>query len=155
MWTLMKDKKLQDFFSERRITWRYVVERAAWQGAMWERLIRSVKVCLRKVMGRTLLTEVEAVINSRPLTYLHTDCSEPSSLTPVHFLVGQRLTTLPPQPAQPTPVGKPVTACAARMTKRWQYRQKLINDYWNGWRKKKTLPHGTEISSSRQLKQAY
>lgn len=102
-----------------------------------------------------LLTEVEAVINSRPLTHLHTDCSEPSSLTPVHFLVGQRLTTLPPQPAQPTPVGKPVTACAARMTKRWQYRQKLINDYWNGWRKKKTLPHGTEISSSRQLKQAY
>lgn len=138
------DKKLQDFFSERRITWRYIVEWAAWQGGMWERLIRSVTVCLRKVMGRAilsfeelqaLLTEVEAVISSRPLTYLHSDCGEPSPLTRAHFLVGQRLTTLPPQLTQPSAVGKSASRDAARMTKRWQYWKKLINTYWNRWRK--------------------
>lgn len=69
----------------------------AW-GGFWERLVRSVKVILRKVLGRaelnfeemcTLLTEAEAIINSRPLTYVHNDVNEPQPLTPAHFLVGQ------------------------------------------------------------------
>lgn len=104
MWTLMKGKEMQELFTEKRISWRYIVERAAWWGGMWERLVRSIKMCLRKVLGRscleheelqTLICEVEAVINSRPLTYLHTESSEPSPLTPAHILTGQRITTLP------------------------------------------------------------
>ena len=52
-------------------------------GGFWERLIRSVKRSLRKSIGRsnltyeqlsTLIVEVEAVINSRPLTYIADDC---------------------------------------------------------------------------------
>ena len=46
-------------------------------GGFWERLIHSVKKCLRKVIGRetyeqlqTLLAEIESVINARTLTYL-------------------------------------------------------------------------------------
>ena len=45
----------------------------------WERLARSVKRCLRKLIGRALLTfdematlvvEIEATLNNRPLTYV-------------------------------------------------------------------------------------
>lgn len=42
----------------------------------------------------TLVTEVECVLNSRLLTYVHSDdVTEP--LTPSHLLVGHRSLTLP------------------------------------------------------------
>lgn len=34
----------------------------------------------------TLLIEVEAVLNSRPLTYVYKNSDEPQPLTPAHFL---------------------------------------------------------------------
>ena len=55
------------------------MEKAPWWGGFFERLIRSVKNCLKKVVGNARLTmdelsmvivEVEAVLNSRPLTYI-------------------------------------------------------------------------------------
>ena len=43
----------------------------------------------------TILIEVEAVLNSRPLTYPYVDINDASPLTPSHFLCGHRLLTLP------------------------------------------------------------
>ena len=43
----------------------------------------------------TILIEVEAVFNSRPLTYRYVDINDASPLTPSHFLCGHRLLTLP------------------------------------------------------------
>ena len=49
-----------------------------WVGSTWERLIRVVKNCIRKTVGRakieyfdmlTLLCDVENAVNFRPLTY--------------------------------------------------------------------------------------
>ena len=40
-------------------------------------------------------SEVEAVLNSRPVTYLYPDIEDNPPLTLVHFLCGYRLTTLP------------------------------------------------------------
>ena len=42
----------------------------------------------------TVITEIEAVINSRPLTYLCSEVKEGTPLTPSHFLYGKRLLTL-------------------------------------------------------------
>ncbi|KAL7880972.1 hypothetical protein SRHO_G00032260 [Serrasalmus rhombeus] len=62
---------------------------AAWWGGFWERLVRSVKIILRKVLGRaklnfeemcTMLTEAKAIINSRPLTYVSNDVDQPEPL---------------------------------------------------------------------------
>lgn len=72
-------------------------------GGVFERLIKSVKRCLRKMIGQAKLTydelstaviEVEAIINSRPLTYVSSDdLDEP--LTPSHLLVGRWILSLP------------------------------------------------------------
>ena len=143
LWTLMKGKEIQELFADKRIVWKYIVERAAWWGGMWERLVRSVKTCLRKIMGRsylkfeelqTLICEVEAVINSRPLSYLHTESSEPSPLTPAHFLTGQRITTLPPYPLGLRNSSSEKTT-ATQLNKRLQYRQRLSTNFWNRWKK--------------------
>ena len=42
-----------------------------------------------------MVTEVETVLNSRPLTYLYLDIEDNPPLMPAHFLCGYRLTTLP------------------------------------------------------------
>ncbi|XP_038162876.1 uncharacterized protein LOC119797746 [Cyprinodon tularosa] len=146
LWKGIKDPQLQEFFSEKGITWRFIAERAAWWGGFWERLVRSVKVILRKVLGRaklgfeevcTILAEAEAIINSRPLTYVHNDVDEPQPLTPSHFLVGQRLTCLPPKPF-PAETIHP-TANKEEMTRRWRYRQRLMTNFWNRWRREYLL----------------
>lgn len=146
LWKGIKDPRLQEFFSEKGITWRFIAERAAWWGGFWERLVRSVKVILRKVLGRaklnfeemcTILTEAEAIINSRPLTYVHNEVDEPEPLTPAHFLVGQRLTCLPPKPCA-VETNHP-TANKEEMNRRWRYRQRLMNNIWNRWRREYLL----------------
>ncbi len=49
----------------------------------------------KKILGKSLLTfeelstilsEVELVLNSRPLTYVYSDSNEPEPLSPAHFL---------------------------------------------------------------------
>ncbi|XP_008418940.1 uncharacterized protein LOC103471603 [Poecilia reticulata] len=146
LWESIKDPQLQNVFSEKGITWRFIAERASWWGRFWERVVRSVKVILRKVLGRaklsfkevwTTLAEAEAIINSRSLTYVHIDVDEPQPLTPAHFLVGQRLTGLPPRVFS-ADTNHP-TATKEEMTRRWRYRQRLMTNFWNRWRKEYLL----------------
>lgn len=131
------------------------MERAAWWGGMWERLVRSVKTCLRKVVGKaslhyeeieTILTEVEAVVNSRPITFTHTSSEEPVPLSPSHFLIGQRLTALPPAVSMTSAVPD---VSKAQLVKRWRYRQRIVNMFWCRWRKEYLLElRSAHISSS-------
>ncbi|GFR13762.1 integrase catalytic domain-containing protein [Trichonephila clavata] len=69
-------------------------------------MVRSVKVALRKTLGKsllnteqllTVLTEIEGMINSRPITYVDSETEEPIPLTPAHFIIGKRITSLPPR----------------------------------------------------------
>ena len=53
------------------------------------------KAYLNMIELNTILIEVEAVLNSRPLTYPYVDINDASPLTPSHFLCGHRLLTLP------------------------------------------------------------
>ena len=80
-----------------RIEWKFNLERAPWWGGMFERIVSSVKNCLRKVLGNprltfdelsTLLTEVESTLNSRPLTYEYNEVEE-KVLTPLHLICGR------------------------------------------------------------------
>jgi hypothetical protein len=67
---------------------------AAWVGSAWERLIRVLKSCMYKVIGKetltyfelfTILSSIKQAINSRPLTYVTS--SEPEEvITPNSFL---------------------------------------------------------------------
>ncbi len=140
LWKSFRGTELAEFFTDKGITWKFIAERAAWRGGFWERLVRSVKTCLKRVLGKaslnlevltTMLAEVEAVLNSRPLSHIHSDASEPQPLTPSHFMVGKRLTSLPPKtilpPSQATNVNR------EDMDRRWRYWQRLLTNFWNSW----------------------
>ena len=57
------------------VTQQFILPASPWWGGFYERLVCSVKMCLKKVLGKafvtfeelqTILCEIEAVINSRP-----------------------------------------------------------------------------------------
>jgi hypothetical protein len=86
------------------VQWTFIPKRAPWFGGFYERLIGITKTTLKKVLGRasvtldeltTLLTEVEAVINDRPITYVTSDANDVTPLTPSHFVNGRMITPLP------------------------------------------------------------
>ena len=70
------------FYSNEGITWKYTTALAHWQGGFYKHLVGLVKQRLRKGIGRkllswdkliTMITEVEAIIDTRPLTYVYGD----------------------------------------------------------------------------------
>jgi len=71
---------------------------------LWEAGVKSVRNPLEVVIGdsilpyeqySTLLAQIEAILNSRPLILESTYPNEPNVLTPAHFLIGGPITALP------------------------------------------------------------
>lgn len=74
-------------------------------GGAWERTIRSVRKILRALLGqqlvsdemlRTFMSEVEGILNSRPLTPVSSDPKDLDPLTPNHLLLLRANPNLPP-----------------------------------------------------------
>ena len=92
-------KKSKPFFLSKEVKQEYILACAPWWGGFYERLVRNVKSTLRKILGKAILTyeelstvlcEVEATINSCPLTYLNEDDLE-TPLTPFHLIFGRNI----------------------------------------------------------------
>ncbi len=67
-----------------------------WMEGFYERLVGMVKRGLKKALGKrlatidhlhTIITEVEAVLNSRPLVYVDSDLEDQVAMTPGDLLV--------------------------------------------------------------------
>ncbi|GFY55524.1 integrase catalytic domain-containing protein [Trichonephila inaurata madagascariensis] len=96
---------VQNFITKERIIWKNIIERSPWWGRFYERLVRSVKESLHKILGVALLsfeeitailTEIETDLNLRPLRYVYEENDESRPLTPMHFLnFGQNQPTYP------------------------------------------------------------
>ena len=108
---------------------------------MVERTVRkNDKVeCLRKMIGRAKLTyeelqtaviEVEAVLNSRPLSYLTaSDTEEP--LTPSHLLTGQRILSLPDHLCYEEENEYRIKGNKVILDKRMKYLEAVLQQFWN------------------------
>ena len=92
---LFNSPYVKEFLSNRSISWNFIPKRAPWYGGFWERLIGLTKTTLKKVLGRAritydelcaVVTEVESVLNDRPLTLISSDVNDETPLTPSHLL---------------------------------------------------------------------
>ena len=90
----LSSNAFQEHLSYQGIKHRKLPVYSAWVGACWERLIRVVKNCLYKTIGRatltyfellTVLSDVQLAVNSRPLTY-RTSENDLEAITPNCFL---------------------------------------------------------------------
>ena len=93
--TVITDTDVLNYVANTGITWKFITELAPWMGGFYERLVGLVKKSFRKMLGRklvtdiqlqTLLKEVDAIVNSRPLVYVGYDLESNITLTPRHFL---------------------------------------------------------------------
>ena len=126
-------KETKRFATDRNVRWKYSLAKAPWFGAIWERLIQSVKRCLKRTVGQakltvmemqTVLLEIENILNSRPLCELYDDLVSP--LTPNHLLFGRNLN-------QSNKSGElEVNFEIGR--KRVQYIETVVEHFWNRWR---------------------
>ncbi|XP_039303484.1 uncharacterized protein LOC120357383 [Solenopsis invicta] len=116
-----------------QIQWRFNPPSAPHFGGIWEAAVKSLKHHLRRVLGdstltfeemSTLLAQVEACLNSRPLQALSDDPEDLAALTPGHFLVGSALTAVPEPSLRELPVN--------RLT-RWQLLQQMRDHFWERW----------------------
>lgn len=72
----------------------------------------------------TIIIQIEACLNSRPLCPLSNEPDDCEALTPSHFLIGQALMTTP------HPDVKHITM---NRLSRFQFMQRLLQDFWDTW----------------------
>ncbi|XP_043241053.1 uncharacterized protein LOC122391322 [Amphibalanus amphitrite] len=124
--------QVHEFLLKRGIKWVFNAPGASHHGGVWERLIRT----FRKILGallkeqtltdeslRTLTCEVEAVMNSRPLTPVSSDPADLEPLTPNHLLLLQGC-------AEPCGVFDEQDTYSRR---RWRQVQYLADVFWRRW----------------------
>lgn len=98
------NKSISDELSANRIHWKFNPPRSPHFGGNYEIYVKAFKSHLHKTIGSqlltyeemlTVLTQIECVINSRPITLLSEDPSEPTALSASHFLMTAPLKHLP------------------------------------------------------------
>ncbi|GBL82134.1 hypothetical protein AVEN_252335-1 [Araneus ventricosus] len=163
---ILKDSKFQNFVADNGIHWKFIVERAPWWGGFYERLVKTVKEPLRKILGKALLTfeelstilsEVEVIVNNRPLTYVENDPGEPEPLTPAHFLeLGYG------DSKYPVHFIELIDSTTARESykKRKTYQTLLLKQLWRRWKEQyllqlKTINHFKTPNLHKNLKLNY
>ncbi|KMQ89843.1 hypothetical protein RF55_10471 [Lasius niger] len=119
--------------SDDGIKWHFNPPAAPHFGGLWEAAVKALKYYLRRVIGEakltfeevtTLLAEVEACFNSRPLRALTDDPEDLDALTSGHFLVGAPLNAIP----EPSLLEVP-----ANRLSRWRLLQQMWDHLWQRW----------------------
>ena len=136
---IARAEEVCQYMTNRQIEWKFIVEKAPWWGGFWERLIQSVKRCLRKTIGRstlsfdelaTVLVEIESTLNNRPLTYLYGDEDGPShAVTPADLIYGHRIAK------SSNNQQFEIVSTAKSLTKRARYQLQVLNTFVKQWRK--------------------
>lgn len=125
---------ISEFCSTKNIIWRFIPEHSPHFGGLWESTVKSVKIYLRKIVGTvkltfeeliTVLTQIEACLNSRPLVSINSHSDDSIEvLTPGHFLIGRPLTCLPDSDTSTSSIS---------LLRRWHLCQYLVRHFWNRW----------------------
>lgn len=127
------NNKVAECLAHDGIKWNFIPARSPHFGGLWESHIKIAKNYLRKIIGNASLTfeelstvfcQIEACMNSRPLSPLSNNVSDLSPLTPGHFLVGEALITLPESD---------VRDLKCTRLSRYQHLKFIVQTFWDRW----------------------
>ncbi|GFU86320.1 integrase catalytic domain-containing protein [Trichonephila clavipes] len=130
--SLPTNEAISYYLSKSSIDWHFIPPSSPHFGGIWESGIRSVKFHLKRVLGETiltfeelttLLTQIEGLLNSRPLSYVNdSDIECISTLTPSHFLTGDVLLSVPEE-----------LPSISNHRDRWELLQNIKRGFWKKW----------------------
>ncbi|XP_062541004.1 uncharacterized protein LOC134209035 [Armigeres subalbatus] len=115
------------------IEFKFIPARSPNFGGLWEAAVKSVKGHMRRVIGnrmlkcdemQTVVAQIEACLNSRPLTPMSNDPTDLEVLTPGHFLIQRPLTAVPEPNLSELPENR---------LSRWQRVQQYSQVIWRRW----------------------
>ncbi|XP_043498438.1 uncharacterized protein LOC122521747 [Polistes fuscatus] len=96
--------KISALLVQDKTQWHFNPPAALYMCGKWEAAVKSLKFHVERTVGDTLLTyeeastllaQIEAILNSRPLEPLKDDPEDTTALTPGHFLIGTALNAVP------------------------------------------------------------
>ena len=140
----MQNEEVQQHLSGVGVQWTFNIERAPWWGGIFERMMKR---CLKKIIGKarlsydellTAVTEVEMIINSRPLTYISSEDME-TPLTPSHLLTERRVLCLPDGLLYHDQIDEDSTLTHDCLTRRMWHLNVVLNQFWTRWKREYLL----------------
>lgn len=139
---------IASFASGEGIKFKFQPAYAPHFGGLWEAGVKSAKFHLKRILGNshltfeelaTLFSQIEAILNSRPLYPLSSCPDDLQSLTPGHFLIGRPLTSMPSPSLEHLNLNR---------LDRFQRLERLRQDFWRRWQ----LEYLAELQQRRKWK---
>ena len=130
---LIKSSNFHLYLTDTKIKWHFIPARSPNFGGLHEAAVKSCKHHLKRVLNETLLhyeefytliCQIEAILNSRPIVPLTTDPNDLEAITPAHFLIGTQLTAVPERGLVDTKI---------IFTRRYQHIQRIRQHFWKRW----------------------
>ncbi|XP_025767154.1 uncharacterized protein LOC112848179 [Oreochromis niloticus] len=134
---VLSKSEVQRYTNNRGCTWHFNPPHSSHMGGAWERMIGVARRILDSMLMRTpssslthevlctLMAEVTAIINSRPLVSVSSDPDVPQILTPAMLLTQKQ--SVPPPPGTFTEKDL--------YKQQWRQVQRLADQFWNRWKR--------------------
>ncbi|EGT53986.1 hypothetical protein CAEBREN_02974 [Caenorhabditis brenneri] len=115
------------FLAHHQIEFRHITPLAPWQGGIYERIVGVVKHQMRKEIGRStksffvlshVLTRIENMINSRPLTPNPREIDDLPALRPIDFIIPTVLIDIPTERERSNSTSEFDPTCNTTLTER-------------------------------------
>lgn len=128
-------QQVQAYAAQQGIRFHFIPSYSPVFAGLWESCVKQTKYYLKRVMLKALLTyeelctvlaQIEAVVNSRPLTPMSTDINDYTYLTPGHFLIGTALNAYPEKDVTDVPINR---------LKFWNICCSMYQQFWKVWHK--------------------
>ncbi|XP_064470268.1 uncharacterized protein LOC135385022 [Ornithodoros turicata] len=130
----------QTIYSDNALTFKKVArEIRDIQRILTDPLVQDYSSPLRKTLSRnvvdfiemqTMLAEVEAMMNSRPITFVYNKNSEPTPLTPATMIMERRVLA-PPSTESTTSRNTIHDPSSTEIRETWRRQQHYVNAVWN------------------------
>ncbi|XP_063994272.1 uncharacterized protein LOC135171574 [Diachasmimorpha longicaudata] len=128
-----ENQQIQAALATNGTQWSFSPPRAPHFGGKWEAAVKSTKHHLKRVLGpstytyeelNSVLVQIEACLNSRPITPMSDDPEDLQALTPGHFLIGEPLQLVPePSLVNENPI----------KLQRWNLVTQKVQQFWARW----------------------
>ncbi|XP_058980320.1 uncharacterized protein LOC131803241 [Musca domestica] len=122
------------YYALQGLTWHFIPPGAPHMGGLWEAGVKSFKAHFRKFAGSmkftfeefsTLLSRIEAWLNSRPLSPISQDPFDFAALTPGHFFIGTPILV---------PVDPQIDTSSTSILNRWEKLKAIHQTFCSRWK---------------------